>query len=163
MAMKDIIPFGEKDLHPKQVEMDSFNSLKRQFDDMFERFLFRADFRPLDSRHAGFDPRIDVVENEREMKLTAELPGMEEKDIDITINRDSLTLSGEKKEEQETKSNGYYRMERSFGRFTRVIPLSSEVDQNKVKATFNKGVLTVTLPKTERAIKETKKISVKSV
>jgi len=162
MAFKDIIHFGNKSLPVKREEVDPFALLRRRMDDMFEGFLHGFDLRPFEPRSGVFSPSIDVVENDREISISAELPGMEEKDIDVSLSTDSLTIKGEKKEEKEDKRKGYYRMERSYGSFSRVIPLPVEIEQDKVKATFEKGVLTVTLPKTEKAIKETKKIVVKS-
>jgi HSP20 family protein len=162
MALKDIIHFGDKSLPVKRDEDDPFSLLRRRMDDMFEGFLHGFDLRPLDSRSGIFRPSIDVVETDKDIRISAELPGMEEKDIDVSLGKDSLTIKGEKKEEKEDKGKGYYRMERSYGSFSRVIPLPTEIDQDKVKATFKKGVLTVELPKTEKAIKETKKIDVKS-
>jgi HSP20 family protein len=87
---------------------------------------------------------------------------MDEKDIDVSLTRDTLTIKGEKKEEKEEQGKDYYRMERSYGSFTRSVPLPVEVDTDKVQATFKKGVLDITLPKTARAIQETKKVPVKS-
>jgi HSP20 family protein len=87
---------------------------------------------------------------------------MNDKDIDVSLTKDSLTIKGEKKEEKEDKGKNYYRMERSFGSFTRTVPLPAEVDTEKAKADFVKGVLTVTLPKTPKAIKDTKKIPIKA-
>jgi HSP20 family protein len=103
-----------------------------------------------------------VSETDKEIKVSAELPGMDEKDIDVSLTRDSLTIKGEKKQETEDKGEDYYRMERSYGSFTRSIPLPIEVDTDKVQATFKKGVLEITLPKTARAIQETRKIPVKA-
>jgi HSP20 family protein len=162
MALKDVIHFGDKSLPVKREEVDPFALLRRRMDDMFEGFLHGFDLRPFEARSGVFSPSVDVVENEKDIRISAELPGMEEKDIEVSLGKDSLTIRGEKKEEKEDKGKGYYRMERSYGSFSRVIALPSEIDQDKVKATFKKGVLTVTLPKTEKAIKDTKKIEVKS-
>jgi len=162
MALKDIINFGDKSVPVKRDEVDPFALLRRRMDDMFEGFLHGFDLRPFEARSGVFSPSIDIVENDKDIRISAELPGMEEKDIDVSLSRDSLTIKGEKKEEKEDKGKGYYRMERSYGSFSRTLPLPSEIDQDKVKATFKKGVLTVTLPKTEKAIKETKKIDIKT-
>jgi HSP20 family protein len=86
---------------------------------------------------------------------------MDEKDICVSIQKDALTIKGEKKAEREEKGRDYYRMERSYGSFSRTIPLPAEVDMDKVEAQFKKGVLKVTLRKSADAVKETKKISVK--
>lgn len=117
---------------------------------------------PLWGDHAAsFTPHVDVSENDKEIRISAELPGMNEKDIDITLNHDSLTIKGEKKEEKEDKGKDYYRMERSYGSFFRTIPLHVEVESDKAAASYKKGVLTVKIPKSPKAIEEKKKISVK--
>jgi len=163
MALKDIIPFREKSTLPvKRDEGDPVAVLRKHMDDMFDVFFRGFDLRPFESRLSGFSPNIDVVENDKEIRILAELPGMEEKDIEVSMSKDSLTIRGEKKEEQEDKGKGYYRMERTYGSFSRIISLPSEIDQDKVSAAFRKGVLSVTLPKTAKAIKETKKIAVKA-
>jgi HSP20 family protein len=86
---------------------------------------------------------------------------MDEQDIDVSLSRNSLTIKGEKKEEKEDKGKDYYHMERSYGSFSRIIPLPVEVDEASIKASFKKGVLTIRLPKTTKAVEEIKKISVK--
>ena len=105
---------------------------------------------------------MDVAETDKEMKVTAELPGIEEKDIDVSFTGDALTIKGEKKQETEKKDKDYTTRECSYGSFQRVIPLSCEIVADKVNATFEKGVLTVTLPKSEAAAASRKKISVKN-
>jgi HSP20 family protein len=117
--------------------------------------------QPFEGRIGAFSPKVDVTENEKEFNISAELPGMDDKDIDVSLQNDMLTIRGEKKEEKEDKGKDYYRMERSYGYFSRTIPLPVEVETDKVDAKFKKGVLTITLPKTAKAVAETKKISVK--
>jgi HSP20 family protein len=109
-----------------------------------------------------FMPRVDVSETDKVIKVTVELPGMNEDDIDLTLSRESLTIRGEKKEESEENDRDFYRMERCYGSFSRVIPLSAEVDEGKAQADFNKGVLKITLPKTAEAQRSRKKIEIKS-
>jgi HSP20 family protein len=103
---------------------------------------------------------VDVAEMEDEIKVSAELPGLDNEDIDVSLSDDVLTISGEKKEEKEEKGKNYYRSERSYGAFRRDIPLPSQVDADKVDAVFQKGVLTITLPKTAEA--KAKKVTVKA-
>jgi len=107
-------------------------------------------------------PRLDVTEDAKSLTVTAELPGMSDKDIDISISSDTLTIRGEKKDEKEDNNKNYYYSERSYGSFLRSIPLSQQIDTDKVSANFKKGVLTITLPKTVSAMDATKKISVKA-
>ncbi|HMK44912.1 MAG TPA: Hsp20/alpha crystallin family protein [Dissulfurispiraceae bacterium] len=158
MAFKSLVPSGKepaKEDHPVDLFRDEMNRL---FDNFFRGF----DIEPFGGRIAGFSPKIDVVETDAEIKVAAELPGMEEKDIDVSLTKDALSIRGEKKVEKEDKGKDFYRMERSYGSFSRTIPLPVEVDADKVLADFKKGVLTVTLPKSAKAIKASKKIAVKA-
>ena len=107
-----------------------------------------------------FSPRMDVSETDKEIVVSAELPGLADEDIDVSLSLGMLTISGEKKQEKEKKGRNYYHVERSYGSFQRSIPLPAEVDTNQVDAVFKKGVLTVTLPKTGAA-QAGKKIAVK--
>lgn len=99
----------------------------------------------------GFSPRIDVVESEAEYLVTAEVPGLDEKDLQIEVHGDVLTLSGEKRAEHEGERKGWRWSERSFGSFRRAIRLPVEVEADKASASFKNGVLTVTLPKAAAA------------
>ena len=128
----------------------------RFFDDPFSFDLFERS--PL----IEFSPRVDVSETEKEFKVVAELPGMDERDIQLTLQQDALVISGEKKAESEEKGKNFHRLERTFGSFTRVISLPSVVEREKVNAEFKKGVLTVTLPKPESSIKASKKIEIRA-
>lgn len=110
----------------------------------------------------AFHPKIDVSETDKEVVVTAEIPGANEKDVEVTLTKDSLTIHGEKKVEKEEKKKNYYRMERSYGSFRRMIALPCEVDESKVEAVFQHGVLKVTLPKTAEVQKSTRKIEVKT-
>ncbi|HZT19832.1 MAG TPA: Hsp20/alpha crystallin family protein [Dongiaceae bacterium] len=105
-------------------------------------------------------PAVDVVEKENAYEISAELPGLDEKNVEVKVADDVLTISGEKKEEKEEKEKGYYRSERRFGSFQRSFELPPGVDQNKIEASFQKGVLTVTLPKSSDAQKREKKIAI---
>ena len=106
-------------------------------------------------------PVVDMVEKEKEYQITAELPGLDEKDVDVTLSDDTLTISGEKKEEKEERRKGYYMSERSYGAFNRSFRLPDGVDREKIDAKFDKGVLTVTLSKTLESQKKEKKIAIK--
>ena len=96
-------------------------------------------------------PALDVAENENSYVVKAEVPGCKADDIDISVHGNILTLSGEKKEEQEKKEKGYYHVERSYGSFRRDVNLGGDVNTEKIEATCKDGVLTVTLPKSEKA------------
>ncbi len=160
MPKKNLVS-PEKQVPAKREEHNPLSQLRHEMNSLFDNFFSGYDIEPFTGRLSAFSPSIDVKESDRELRVSAELPGMDEKDIEVSLSRDSLTIRGEKKEEKEDKGKDYYRMERSYGSFSRTIPLPTEVEQEKVKAEFKKGVLTVTLPKTAKAIKEKKKISVK--
>lgn len=162
MAKKNVVSAEKKTVPVRREEFHPFSLLRREIDSIFDRFFRGFELEPFRGRFGAFSPSIDVKESDKEISVSAELPGMDEKDIDVSLTRDSLTIKGEKKEEKEEKGKDYYRMERSFGSFSRTIPLPAEVDLDKAKAEFKKGVLTVTLPKSEKALKETKKIPVKA-
>lgn len=127
--------------------------------DVSERGRNRDIFDLMDSFWSGHEPpfpvrgypSVDVSETEKNVLVKAELPGLEPKDVDLTIERDTLILRGEKKQESEEKNENYHRVERSYGSFHRSIPLPVKVDAEKVKAKFKNGVLTVTLPKDKSA------------
>jgi HSP20 family protein len=142
-----------------------FASLRKQMDDLFEGFFGASPLAALRrwdlGDGGGFTPRVNVVENEKEVRITAELPGVDEKDVSVTVSEDSLTLRGEKKEETKSESESFYRVERSFGSFERTLPLPAEVVTDKAEATFKNGVLTVVLPRAQTA-KERKKIEIKT-
>jgi HSP20 family protein len=157
MDIRDIVPWkwGRED--------DPFVPLKKEMNRLFEDFSRGFELEPFGRRiRAAFEPKVNVSESEKEIKVSAELPGMDDKDINISLSENELTIKGEKKEEKEEKKENYYHMERSYGSFSRTLPLPCKVESDKVEAQFKKGVLTITLPKAAEAIKETKKIEVKS-
>jgi len=166
MDIKDLIPWNrEKGDGLFKSDMDHpILALQKEMNRMFDNFSRSVFDFPSLPREMGLaktiSPKIDVVESDKEIKVTAELPGMEEKDIEVDFSRDTLVIRGEKKAEKEEKKEDYYFMERSYGSFHRVIPVSAGVDRDKVEATFKNGVLKITLPKTEEAQKETKKIKI---
>lgn len=110
----------------------------------------------------GTVPAVDVAEKKDAFEITAELPGLDEHDIEVKIANGLLSIAGEKKEEKEEKKKDYYLSERHYGAFQRSFSMPEGVDANKVEATFKKGVLTVTLPKTPEAQKKAKTIPVKA-
>lgn len=162
MAGKNLTPPIKKSLPIKREERDIFSLFRDEMNRLFDNFFRGFEIEPFEAGFGTFRPNVNVVEDEKEIKVSAELPGVDEKDIEVSLSKDSLTIKGEKKEEKEDKGKNYYRMERSYGSFCRTIPLPVEIDADKVKAQFKKGVLTVTLPKTAKTIEETKKIPVKA-
>ena len=151
---------------------DSRQAFRTEMDRLFDRFGFGTkpfrswlDLEPAFQVRTSFEvptPAIDIVEEPTGYKLTAELPGMAEKDIELIVSGDTVTLKGEKKQESERKEKNYTLSERSYGSFQRSFTLPDGVDRDKISAEFGKGVLTVTLPKNPAAATEPKKIEVKA-
>jgi HSP20 family protein len=161
MAIRDLIPWKREQLLDRHEEQDLSRSFRQEMDRMFDEFFKGAALTPWRSEWTDFDPRIDVVETETEVKVTAELPGLDAEDVDVTLSHGMLTLKGEKRQEHEEKGEGYYHSERSYGSFQRSISLPSTVEADEAKAAFEKGVLTVTFPK--KAVEtDRKQISVKT-
>ena len=129
--------------------------------DVFDTFLREPFGSNLMGNETWQFPAVNVSEDENNINVKAELPGMEAKDVDISLQNDNLILKGEKKFEDEQNQGNYYRVERSYGQFYRTLPLSAQVDENKVKAKMNNGVLEITLPKKEPA-SGSKKIEIES-
>jgi HSP20 family protein len=164
MNMKSLVPWGrERRNVPVRRENDNpFYSLQRSINQVFDNFLFEGFGRSPFSLYASFSPRLDASETDKEFRITAELPGMDENDVEVSLSDNLLTLRGEKKDEKEDKRRDYYRMERSYGMFERTIPIPEGIDSNRVEASFKKGVLTVTLPKSAEFQKERKRIPIKA-
>ncbi len=116
--------------------------------------------RPGTGGSSGAFPSVEIEEDDKEIRIAAELPGMEEKDVDVVLNDSILTLRGEKKGEKAEKREGGSYSERYYGRFERSFTLGSDVDADKVSARFDNGVLTVTLPKSETAREREKRIPI---
>lgn len=147
-----------------------FETLRREIDQLFDRFpepgwlSFRRPGFAERGLGAGFGlaPAVDVVEKDKEYEITAELPGLDEKSIDVKVANGTLVIKGEKREEKEERQKDYYVSERRYGSFSRAFQIPSGVDENKIEANFAKGVLTVKLPKSAEAIKSEKTIEVKA-
>ncbi len=128
---------------------EDLSTLRREMDRLMERF-FGEPLGP--ERSAGmWSPRTDVTETKDSVTIKAELPGLEAKDVEVSLSGDMLTIKGEKKQEKEEKDEHHHLVERSYGAFSRMVRLPAPVAADKIKATFKNGVLTVTLPKTEDA------------
>ena len=153
---------------------DAWQSFRTEMDRLFDRFAggfgfpaFRRMFEtgPASATESSFGftaPAVDVTEDDKNYKITAELPGLEEKNIDVTVAGDMLTLKGEKRYEKEEKNKNHYMSERAYGSFQRSFVLPDGIVRDKIAADLSKGVLTITLPKTEAAQKPQKKIEVKA-
>jgi HSP20 family protein len=140
--------------------------IDRLFEQVFRGFGLAPFWhdRPLLPRLAEdlLRPTLDLAATDKEYTITVEIPGVDEKDVQLEIAHDTLTIRGEKKRETEEQEKNYYRMERSYGSFERVLSLPEDADQDGVKATFKKGVLTVTLPRKALPKSDVKKIEIKS-
>ena len=161
---------ANRDLTPSRMQgltafgRDPFTSFRREMDRLFDDF-----FAPMETRSfaapaqagAGPWPSVDVTETDRAYVVTAELPGIELKDIDLSLHDNALTVRGEKRAQRDEEDNGRRYSERSFGRFERTIPFPTEVDADRVEASCENGVLTVTLPKNARAQDKTRRIEIR--
>jgi HSP20 family protein len=134
-------------------------SVHDEVDRVFDRFL--GNLRPFADYEFQWNPSVDVAETESEVTVKAELPGMEPKDIDVNVLDNVLTISGEKKSEEEESTKNYYHSELRYGAFTRRLTLPSKVETGKINAEYKNGVLTVTMPKAEEAKVQKVNIDVK--
>ena len=161
MNVRDLIPWsrsGERGVSADARAMSPFYGLQREMNRVFDDF-WRGWDAPELFRSRGW-PSVDVEETDAEYRVVAELPGLNEKDVELTLRENVLTISGERKDEREDKAEGRYYAERFYGRFSRAVPFGTEVDVDKVAATFNNGVLTVILPKSPRAQDDAKRIPI---
>jgi HSP20 family protein len=152
---------------PVRSEWRPFTTLRQEIDRLFNDFdpwrlpLPRAFFASEPVPFAA-GVAVDIVEKDKAFEITAELPGLTEKDINVDLVNGSLRIRGEKKEEKEERQKDYYLSERRYGSFERRFPIPDGVEVDKIDASFEQGVLTVTLPKTAAAQKPTKTIAVKA-
>ncbi len=138
---------------------EPFASLRRDMDRMFEDFSRDTGWGPPATGMAAA-PRIDVSETDAEIKIEAEMPGVDEKDVEVVLSNGRLTIKGEKKQEKKEEKKDYHLVERSYGSFARSIGLPFEADPSQVKADFAKGVLTVTVPKPPQVKEKEKRIPI---
>jgi HSP20 family protein len=144
---------------------DPFAQMRDEMDRVFDSFLGRSLFGrpstlPRMELAAVVDPDIDIRENDKEIIFEAELPGIDEKDVQVALRDGILSLKGEKKSERDEKEETYHLVERSFGSFERSFRLPDTADQDKITADFNKGVLRVVVPKRAEAVQAEKKIPI---
>jgi HSP20 family protein len=141
---------------------DPFERLHKQIDDLFSNSWLTRAWPGHGPAGGAVMPSLEVSEDERQIVATAELPGIDEKDVEVTLDDNVLTIKGEKKAEREEKDEkkSYHLVERSYGAFRRSLALDADVDAANVKATFDKGVLKVVLPKTPQQQAKTTKIQI---
>ena len=149
---------------PAPRYVDPFAAMRSEMDRVFDSFLGRGFGRFPSLARADYDddvvPSMDVRETPSEFVVEAELPGLDEKDVSVTLNDGILTLKGEKKSEREEKKGDFHLMERSYGSFQRSFRVADSIDADKVKATFEKGVLKVSMPKRPEAMRSEKRIPI---
>jgi len=161
MNMRDLIPWGREEQAPSRYrdEQDPFMSLHREMNRLFDDVFRGFEGSPFGSMsRMGSWPRLEMTDTDNAVQISAELPGIDEKDVEVLMNDGILTIRGEKKSAVEDKARSF--SERSYGRFERRIPLAWEVEEDKVEATFKNGVLTVSLPKSPKAAEQVKRIAI---
>ncbi len=174
MANKEVAPrrWGWGGLRPVRndrpfdVFRGEMESLHRAIDRMFEDAWGGGGFKPslLSDVWSTREilPSLDVTEDDKAFRVTVELPGLDQKDVEVSVADRLLTIRGEKKEEQEKKDKDVYRRERAYGEFRRVLELRGDVETDQISASFRNGVLTIDLPKTKEAREQVKQIPVKA-
>ncbi len=163
MASRSLIPWRRKDSalevrRERDPFLSPYDMMDRMIDSFFERPFGPRSLQLFDDEDLFF-PKVDVYETEKDIIISAELPGMEEKDIDISLSGNALTISGKKESEEVEKGKSFYRRERSYGSFRRSIELPGEVKEDQIEAVYEKGILKVTVPKPDEII--TKRIKIK--
>lgn len=162
---RSLIPWRDKpqSLERQEDRFDPFVSFRREVDRMFDDFFNGSLARfPGFERLQAMSPSIDVEDKEKEVVITAELPGLDSKDFEVTLSGDVLTIKGEKKDEREEKNGGTQYFERRFGSFSRSVRLPFEAGDEKVDADYDKGVLKIRVPKPAELAKSARRIEVKS-
>lgn len=180
MTLKEIVPWRWGGLRRWEDEERPFESFFREMDTLHKEMdrLFE-DFWKGSGRHSMMTtpwhsmlgapwsqgelmPRVDETEDDKAFHVRVELPGMDKEDVDITLSNGMLMIRGEKKREDEEKGKDFYRKERSFGVFRRTLPIPVDVDEKAIEASFDKGVLSIELPKSEEARKKITHIDIKA-
>ncbi len=152
MNMRDLIPWGRKTNQVPMLYRDEqanpFLTLHREMNRLFDETIGSLDMPSMFRRTASW-PSVEISETDKEYRVSADVPGLEEKDVEVLFSDGVLTIRGEKKSEVEDKGRQF--SERFYGSFERQIPFGDEIEEDKVDASFKNGVLTVTLPKTAKA------------
>ena len=139
--VRSMVPWKERLPRP-------FGKLEEEFESMMNRFFRPEEFGLSLER---FAPEVNVVESDGELEITADLPGIKQEEVNVELRDGNLWISGKKEEEKEEKGKTYHRLERRYGEYRRVIPLPTTVDEEKIEAEYQEGVLKITVPKTESA------------
>lgn len=167
MNVRALIPWGRNSTAPTTYRDDDRNpflslhrEVNRLFDDVFRDFDSRLPSFGSLSSFGGSWPNVEISETDKEFRVTAEIPGLDEKDVEVLLNDGVLTLKGEKQSETEDKDKRF--SERFYGQFERRIPLGVDIDEDKVEARFKNGLLQIVLPKSAKAQSQVKRIAIKS-
>jgi len=169
MSMRAWAPWnwGKKSIPVKMESGDPREAPERRLRDFFADFWKDFDIRPWTWSEgealSGFSPRVNVVENEDEVTVSAEIPGVAQSDVEVVLGEGVLNIKGEKKREKRGEKDGVLYNECSYGEFRRRIPLGSDIRADGVEATFKDGLLTVRLPKSAKARELAKKVEIKKL
>ncbi len=165
MSIRDLIPWKRDQGYAVGPEQSPLLSFQQEFNRLFDEFWNEWGMMTPDGGAGGmraFQPRVNVQESDDAYAISAEIPGMDEKDLSIELQGNTLLLKGEKKMEEEKKEGGYIRRERRSGSFQRVITLPVEVEHEKATASYKKGILQITVPKAEKARTTRRQIEIQS-
>lgn len=165
MAIRDLIPAGRRSSLVRRGGSNSLAELRREMDRLFDDFFAGSgfDLPDLAALAKGTSwPRVNVAESDRDVVVTAELPGVDERDISVSLHGDLLSISGDVNEEQTERGRRWTKTERVTGRFERSVQLPASVLADQVKATYKRGVLSVTLAKDENRAEPRKKIPIQA-
>jgi len=141
---------------------DPFVAFQNEMNQLMDSFFTESNWmtEPEVKNMKQWTPRVDLSETDKEYKVKVELPGLDENDIDITFQDNTLYIKGEKKFEKEEETESFHRVERTFGQFYRAVPFAANVDEEKIGAKFDKGVLSINLAKTDDVVNKTRKINI---
>ena len=153
MAIKNLVPWkwGEKKIPVERVETDPAYALRQDVDRWFGDFFSGFDLAPFKGSWPEFNPKLDVVENDQELKVLAELPGLDQNDIQVSLDHNVLTISGERQQETSEETKNFHHVERYYGSFERSFRLPKDVASDAVKAKYDAGLLNIQVPKAEVA------------
>lgn len=164
MSFRDLMawPWSRRNGNTPVTVEDPFESLQQSMNRLIESFRQDVGLWPTDTTGGGVGSRMDVSETDEAFEVKVELPGLDEKNVELAVTRDSLTIRGEKKSETNEKRREYHYRECTYGRVERVVALPEGVDTNKIVAKFKNGVLNITLPKTPEASKAVRKVPIQA-
>lgn len=167
MSITDLITRKDRGVSTKTNMEDPFSlfhrEMNRLFDDFFTDFsVAPSSWSALNEQKGVFSPKVNVSETDKDIRISADLPGMDKEDISVELEDNAVVISGERKEEHEEKNEKWHRIEHSYGSFRRMIQLPAGVDASKATADFKKGVLNVSLPKVKPESAKRKTIDIKA-